>query len=198
MNVTRWTAFSIVFCFLMVGMVPNLQAQTKVGLVDVGMIFKNHPRFSATLTELRTKADQFKAESQQLQQQLMREAEGLSQYEKESDDYRDKEAMLAKKSATLEVEQRGKMRDLLKQEAELHFNTYVEISNVISGYCDQYGIELVLRFNSEEMNPKEPRTIMQQVNGGVIYYSDAADITKDIIKRVAQTRQASASGISNR
>lgn len=197
-NVTRWTAKTFVLLIFLIGMTSSLHAQTKVALVDVGLVFKSHASFSAKLVELRTQADQFKAESQQLQQQLMRKAEGLNQYEKESDEYRDQEAMLAKESATLEVEQRGKMRDLLKQEAELHFSTYIEISNLISNYCDEYGVQLVLRFNSEQMNPKDPRTIMQQVNGGVVYYSNAADITKEVIRRVAQSRQASAPGNSNR
>ena len=54
----------------------------------------------------------------------------------------------------MEVDQRAKMRDLLKREAQLHFDTYVEISNTISTFCEEYGIQLVLRFNSDEMNPK--------------------------------------------
>lgn len=198
MNVMRWTATLTIFFLTLVGLSAGVQAQTKVALVDVGLVFKSHPYFSAQLAELRSKADQFKAESQQLQQKLMRQAEGLSQYEKESDEYRDQEAMLAKETATLEVDQRAKMRDLLKEEAQLHFDTYVEISNLISQYCDEYGIQLVLRFNSEQMNPKDPRTIMQQVNGGVVYHSNAADITRNVIQRVAQSRQASTPGTSNR
>ena len=181
------------------GLAAGASAQTKVALVDIGVVFKSHSQFSSSLAELRTKAEQFKAESQQLQQQLMRKAEGLSQYEKESEMYRDQEALLAKESATMEVDQRTKMRDLLKQEAQLHFDTYVQISDVISKYCEEYGIQLVLRFNSEEMDPKQPRTIMSQVNGGVIHYSKSADITNDIVQRVAQAgRQASAPGTNNR
>lgn len=200
MNVTRWTATTVI-CHLILSFVfaCNLQAQTKVALIDIGLIFKNHPEFSNSLSQLKGQADQFKAEAQQLQQQLMRKAEGLAQYEKDSEEYRDQEALLAKESATMEVDQRTKMRDLLKQEAQVHFDTYVEISGVISQYCEEYGIQLVLRFNSEEMNPKDPKTVMQQVNGGVIHYAKSADITNEIIKRIAQAKgQASAGGTLNR
>ena len=164
----------------------NANAQTKVALVDIGLIFKNHPQFSNSLGELRSQAEAFKAESQQLQQQLLRKADQLNQYEKESVEYQDLEASLAKESASLEVDQRAKMRDLLKDEAQLHFNTYVEVSNFISEYCQEYGIQLVLRFNSEDMDRKNPQSIMQRVNGGVVFHSQTADITSLIVERIAQ------------
>jgi Skp family chaperone for outer membrane proteins len=106
---------------------------------------------------------------------------------------------LAKESATMEVDQRSKMRDLLKQEAQLHFDTYVEISDVVSQYCQEFGIQLVLRFNREEMDPNNPTSIMQRVNGGVVFHSQSADITNAVIQRIAQgRRQAANSGADNR
>ena len=200
MNVMRWTAITV-FCQLVmaVGFVSDINAQTRVALVDIGRVFKSHPEFSSELATLKSRADQFKTESQQLQQQLMQKAEVLNQFEIESDDYRDHEAKLAKESATMEVEQRNKMRNLLKREAELHFHTYIEISEAVSQYCEEYNIQLVLRFNSDEMNPKDPRSIMQQVNGGVVFHSQTADITTAIIQRVAGgKRQATTNGTTNR
>ncbi|MEM9413253.1 MAG: OmpH family outer membrane protein [Planctomycetota bacterium] len=187
----RWNAkvFSFVLVIL-AGLSVNAVGQTKVALVDIGLVFKNHPVFSTELASLRSQADGFKAESQQIQQQLLQKAEVLNQYEKESMEYRDEEARLAQESATMEVEQRAKMRDLLKKEAQLHFDTYVEISNFISQYCEEHRIQLVLRFNSEEMNAKDPRTIMQKVNGGVVFHSQSADITSDIIQRIGQRQAA--------
>lgn len=186
MNAKRRIA-SAVICLpvFLTSLISSADAQTKVALIDIGAVFKNHPQFSAQLAELKNRADQFKAESQQLQQQLMQQAEGLNLFEKESEEYRDKEAELAKESATLEVDQRAKMRELLKQEAQLHFDTYVEISNVISTYCDEYGIQLVLRFDRKEMSAKDPNSIMQKVNGGVVYRSETADITDAIIQRIS-------------
>ena len=192
MNTKRWIAKTVICkLFVLLALATAANAQTKVALVDIGLVFKNHQSFSAALAELRSQADTFKAESQQLQQQLMRKADQLNQYEKESIEFQDLEAKLAKESASLEVDQRSKMRGLLKQEALLHFETYVEVSNFISDYCQEYGIQLVLRFNGEKMDSKSPSSIMQRVNGGVVYNSQAADITKPIIQRLAQgSRQA--------
>ena len=187
MNTKRRIATTVLSTLVVLfAFAANANAQTKVALVDIGLIFKNHPQFSNSLGELRSQAEAFKAESQQLQQQLLRKADQLNQYEKESVEYQDLEASLAKESASLEVDQRAKMRDLLKDEAQLHFNTYVEVSNFISEYCQEYGIQLVLRFNSEDMDRKNPQSIMQRVNGGVVFHSQTADITSLIVERIAQ------------
>ena len=176
MKITRWIAATVVcHSIFFAGLLASSQAQTKVVLVDIGQVFKNHPQFSAGLAELKSKADRFQAEGQQLQKQLIAKAEALElEFEKESDDYRDREALLAKESATMEVDQRSKMRELLKQEALLHFDTYVEISEVVSQYCQEFGIQLVLRFNREEMDPNNPNSIMQRVNGGVVFHSQSS------------------------
>lgn len=110
----------------------------------------------------------------------------LNQWEKDSPEYREKEAELAKESATLEVSQRAKMRELLTEEARLHFDTYVEVTNFISQYCQENGYQLVLRFNSEKMDPKDPQSIMQRVNGSVIYHNTANDITNVVTQRIIQ------------
>ena len=190
-NKKRWIANVVICKFLVLFVLAGpVAAQTKVALVDIGLVFKNHPRFSAQLAQLRNQADAFKSETQQLQQKLLLKADQLNQYEKESVEYQDLEANLAKESATLEVDQRSKMRDLLKDEALLHFNTYVEVSDYVSQYCQEYGIQLVLRFNSEDMDRKQPQSIMQRVNGGVVYHSQTADITQQIIQRIAQGSQS--------
>jgi Skp family chaperone for outer membrane proteins len=196
-NFTRWIA-PVAICHLLMicGLVSSSHGQTKVALIDIGSIFKNHQNFSAQLADLKIRAEQLKGEAQQIQQKLIERAEILNgSYAKESPEYRDGEAELAKESATLEVEQRAKMRELLQEEARVHFDTYVEISRQVSQICDEFGIQLVLRFNSEEMDPKNPRTIMQRVNGGVVFYSPSADITNQVIARIAQgSRQAANAG----
>ena len=173
------------------GLTPSAQAQTRVALVDIGAIFKNHPTFSKSLAELKTQADQFQAETQKLQMDFVKKAEQLEFYEKDSQEYRELESKLARESAALEVERRGKMRDLLAREARLHYDTYREIKKFIGDYCQEQGIQLVMRYNSQPMLPDNPSTIMQKVNGNVVYYRDGKDITSIIIERIMQVRSAS-------
>lgn len=165
-------------------------AQTNVALVDIGKVFETHPHFSQQLDQLKTQADQFKASTQQLQQQFMAKAEELNQFNKNSEEYRQMEAKLAQESAEMEVEQRSKMRDLLTAEARLHFDTYNEIQQYISQYCQERGIQLVIRYDSQPMNQDDPASIMQRVNSGVIFNRPGKDITEKIIERILQVRNA--------
>ena len=192
MNVKRITiSLAISLTALVFGLTPSAQAQTRVALVDIGAIFKNHPTFSKSLAELKTQADQFKAETEKLQMDFAKRAEQLNFYEKDSPEYRELESKLARDSAALEVQQRGKMRDLLAREARLHYDTYLEVQRFIGDYCQEQGIQLVLRYSAQPMLPDNPNTIMQKVNGNVVYYRDGKDITSIIIERIMQVRSAS-------
>ena len=175
---------------LALGLISTADAQTNVGLVDISKVFKNHPQFSQQLDQLKSQADQFKVATQQLQQSFMAKAEDLNQYDKNSPDYRQMEAKLAQESAEMEVGQRSKMRDLLTAEARLHFDTYNEIQQYISQYCQERGIQLVIRYDSEPMKPNDPASIMQRVNSGVVFSRAGKDITEDVIERITQVRNA--------
>ncbi len=94
----------------------------------------------------------------------------------------------------MEVEQRNKMRTLMQREAELHFDTYTEVNDLIAQYCDQRQIQLVLRYNSQQMDPNEPATIMQRVNGSIIYYAPDKDITQQLIAQLIQMKGSASLG----
>lgn len=170
----------------------SVQAQTRVAIVDVGRIFKSHPQFTQQLEVLKKRADDFKASSIQAQQDLVQKAEGLKQFQPGSPDYQAKESQLAQESAKMEVAQRATMEELMIAEAKLHFDTYEQVNKMIETYCDSQGIQLVLRYNSEEMDPKDPASVMQRVNGSVIYYKPDTDITDLMIRQVGGVAQSAA------
>ncbi|MFK7768706.1 MAG: OmpH family outer membrane protein [Mariniblastus sp.] len=183
----RWIA--AFFVCLTITCFANLStsvAQTKVAIVDIGLIFKSHPQFAQQLGALKQEADQFKATSLEQQKALMGRAEVLKQYEPSSVDFKTAETQLAQESAALEVDQRDKMRMLMQKEAQLHFNTYAQVNELISKYCEAGGIQLVLRYNSAQMDPKNPQSVMQRVNGSVVYHNQQNDITPELIARIAQ------------
>lgn len=170
----------------------SAQAQTRVALIDIGKVFKSHSSFNQQLEALKQEADQFKAESENVRRQLMIRAEELNAYKAGSEKYRSLETELAQEAASMEVEQRNRLREMVTREAELHFATYQQVSAAIDSYCQQRGIQLILRFNSDPMDPAEPNSIMNKVNGSVVYHAAGKDITDDIIQRVRQATDAAA------
>lgn len=188
----RWIA--AFFACLAITTFANISpsfAQTRVAIVDIGLIFKSHPAFSQQLAALKQEADQFQAAALQQQQSLVQKAEILKQYTPGSVEYKSAETQLAQQSAAMEVEQRDKMRTLMQKEAQLHFNTYTQVNELVGTYCQGKGIQLVLRYNSQEMDPQVPATVMQRVNGSVIFHDQNNDITQPIIARISQLSGAS-------
>lgn len=159
----------------------SADAQTRVSVVDVGKVFKSHPTFPDQLKTLKAEAEKFKQASLQLRQQMMKKAEVLQQYEPGSEEFKRAEAEIAKESAALEVEQRDKMRKMMKHEAELHYQAYQQVKEAIGAYCDPREIQLVLRHNDVEMQKSNPQSIMRKVNGAIVFYQPNRDITAAVI-----------------
>ena len=178
-------------CVVSLGLTQPVLAQTSVALVDIGKVFKSHPVFGQQLQALKAEAEQFKAQTQQLQRSLQVEAQGLQGLDPSSAEFKAEESRLAQKSAAKEVEQRGVMRELMKREARLHFDTYTEVKNVIASYCEKTGIRMVLRYNSLSMDEADPAVIMQKVNGSIVFHTNQKDITNDIVTQIVQLKAAS-------
>lgn len=187
MMTMRWIAtFSVCQLLALLLTAASVDAQTKVALVDIGQVFKSHPSFTQELEALKSEAEQFKASSMELQQQMIKKAEVLRQYEPGSEDFKRAESALAQESAAIEVEQRNKMRVLMQREAQVHYDTYQQIQQTITEYCDDRGIQLVMRHNSLEMDADNPQTIMQKVNGSVVYYHPGQNITDAIVAALSR------------
>jgi hypothetical protein len=143
------------------------------------------------LAQLKQDADGLQTAVLQQRQALIKEQENLRLlYQPGSQEFKDKEKELALKVTQLEIDSNDKMRDLMVQEAKLHFEIYSEVSRLVDEYCNQFDIRLVLRFNSAAVQPDKPESVMQQVNGAIVYYNPNRDITAAIVQRVAQVRGA--------
>ncbi len=177
------------FCFN-----SSATAQTKVVLIDVGLIFKSHPQFSKELNALKAEADNFKASSQREGQALAAKKEKLRAFRPGSDDFKALETKLAQEQAAFSVEQNGILRELMNREAKLHYDTYQQVTTVIGEYCNSRNIQLVLRYNSEKMDPSQPGSIMEKVNGNVVYYLPQKDVTAEILQQIKQLSATANSG----
>ena len=170
----------------------SVSAQQKVAIVDIPLIFKSHVTFGQRLDGLKTEAENFKTESMNAQQRLMTTAKQLEQSDIQpgTAEFKREETALAQQAAKMEVDQKDTMRGLMQREAQLHYQTYRSVNEVIQQYCERNNIALVLKFNRAEIDPANPRTVMQKVNGNVIYHVPQNDITDQIIARVNQIAAA--------
>ncbi len=190
MNMRQRNALSgVIALSLILGASSIGLAQTNVGLIDMGLVFEGHPVFKDRLQQLKQEADSLQGTVLQQRQMLAKDGESLTLlYAPGSTEFKQKEKELALKAAQLEIDAKDKMRDLMTTEARLHFEVYTDVNRVVEEYCQQFGIRLVLRFNSNKAKADNPESIMQQVNSAVVFYRPDNDITAAVIQRVVQSQ----------
>ncbi|MGI9495075.1 MAG: OmpH family outer membrane protein [Mariniblastus sp.] len=173
----------------------STSAQQKVAIVDIPLIFKSHVNFEQQLNGLKIEAEKFKEASMAAQKTLMDKARLLEQsFQPGTPDFKREETALAQQAAKMEVDQKDTMRELMRREAQLHYQTYLTVTGVIEQYCELNQIRLVLKFDRGEIDSTNPRSVMQKVNGNVIYYLPQNDITDIVIARVNQIAVGQNSG----
>ena len=172
--------------------VENGAANQRVALVDVALVFKNHTRFNQTLEGMKKDAEMFQTMMRTEQEKLAAEAERLKQIDPNSAEFRTKETDISKKLAALQVTQSQKGREIAEGEAQLYFNTYVEVTQQIANYADQNGIGLVLRYNSEPIDDANRQAVIEGVNREIVFQA-GRDITEQVIAMV-NSPQAAARG----
>jgi Skp family chaperone for outer membrane proteins len=174
---------AIVLCgWMIVSPVTSLVAQQSVCVVDVAEIFRNHAGFNQQIENLKQQAEQYKFELQRQGEQLQLRSERLKDFQIGSPEYKALETELAQASANLEVDRRSKTRDFVQTEAQLHFDTYVQVTQLIAQLCEQRGYRMALRFDGSSTDSANPESIMQRVNEYVIFHQPGIDITAEIIR----------------
>lgn len=167
-----------------------------VAVLDVAKVFKENRDFESKMQSIKSTADQLKASIKQKQDAIKQEAGGLQQYEVGSPERNQMEAELVQKQAKLRTEAHQAEVDLLSKEARVYYETYQQMQSILSSLSTEYGISLVLRFDSEEVDANNRGEVIKGVNRAVVY-QQGLDLTKLVIEKMS-TNVASAGGGTQR
>lgn len=154
-----------------------------VAVIDIGYIFKNHERFKNSLETIKKDFEDFEKYVRDQQQQLAAKAEELKAKPAGSPEYRQLEEQIADTTTKLRLEVGRKQKDRVDQEAKVYFNAYKEIEWYVQRFADRYQIDLVVRFNSEDMDPNKPDSVLQGINKFIVY-NRGLDISNQILNEL--------------
>jgi Skp family chaperone for outer membrane proteins len=174
----------------------SLHAQEgKTGLVailDVAKVFKENTVFDGKMAAIKTEADRLKAQITQEQETIKNRAQGLTKYEIGSAERNNLEAELEQQQTGLRTKARQLETALLNREALVYYETYEQMQTIVGSLANQYGISLVLRFDSEKIDPNNRADVIKGVNRAVVYHRQL-DLTKAVTDAMnARTAQATA------
>lgn len=155
-----------------------------VAVLDVAEVFKANQSFEQKMAAIKSEADSLKAQIQQEQEAIRGRAQQISQYEVGSDNRNQMEAKIEQEQAALRTKARQAETDLLNREAQIYYTSYREMQEVVASLAEQYGISLVLRFDSGEIDPTNRGEVIKGVNRAVVYHK-RLDLTKMVIKQIS-------------
>jgi len=151
---------------------PAAPRGTNVAVVDVGFIFKNATRFKQSMDDIKNDDERFKQEVLAKQEAMQAAVQNLQKMQKGGTDYKILEEQIAGDQTKLRLDMARKQKERIEQEAKVYFNAYRELEDHINKFATTYGIDLVLRFNAEEMDPSQPESVLNGINRFVVYQRD--------------------------
>jgi Skp family chaperone for outer membrane proteins len=159
------------------------RSSPSIAVIDIGHLFKNYTLFSKAMEDIKADFEQFEKEARERQDQIRKMAENLKATPAGSPEYRNLEEQIAAATTQLRLDMGRKQKERVEEEAKIYFNAYRRVEWEVQKFADRFGIDLVVRFNSEQMDPSKPESVLQGINRFVVYHR-SLNITDQILKNL--------------
>lgn len=162
------------------------QQQGGIAIIDMSYIFKEHRGFKAMTATMKTEVEAAEADLKARKNDIQNRAKQLDgeEIKKGSPDYKALEEELTKAQADLQADVALKKKEFLDKESKIYYKVYNEVLDAVKKVAHSNGIDLVLRFNGDTVDPNDPQGILKELNKTVVFYNEAIDITPIILKEV--------------
>jgi Skp family chaperone for outer membrane proteins len=162
---------------------PPPASGTSVAVLDINEVFEKNIRFKAAMDEIRDDIKAYETSVVEKRKQATAMNEKLAEYQPGSQEYKALETQLAQMAADMQVDMAMKKREFMEREAKLYYSAYMDTLQQVGDFASRYNISLVLRFNGEEIDPKERSSVLQGVNRAVVYQRNL-NITDQIVQEL--------------
>jgi Skp family chaperone for outer membrane proteins len=163
------------------------QEATKVALVDVGYVIKNHPSLNAEMERLNAEVKTAQEQIEQRRTSLLAESEKVAAaagaFDTSHPDFKAKQEQLLNQESKLRVDFLGQEKEFAEKRAAVMAKSYQDVSTAINRVAAHYSFDLILRFSKEqnEMNPKNPQSVSFGVQKDVLYQAPGLDVTEHVL-----------------
>jgi len=162
------------------GAVPAASS-TRIALLDVSAIFKEHVRFKGWMADMKKDVEEAEKRVMAKRNEINRMIENLQQYNKGTPNYKSLEEQITQQQATMAVDIKRQKEEFLQREARIYYNVYQEIWEATNYICRQRGYDMVLRFSGEQVDPNQPESVLTGINRPVVWYNPGMDITPYVL-----------------
>lgn len=159
----------------------------RIAVVDVAYIFKNHPGIKAQVSKVENDLKSYDAELTAKREALKQAAAQLKTLKVGTAAYTAQEEQVASMESKLRLDMQRKRQELADMEARIYFENYQRIAAGVKFLAQHYKINLVLRYNSEDMDMEKGDSVIRGVMKNIVYHDDSLDMTKGVMQYLDQT-----------
>lgn len=154
----------------------------KIGLIDMGHVFKNYEKFKDQTAKLQREAEAAEAKAQKMIEDGRAGQLQLQQLQPDSAEFTRVQDDLIKLKTELETFKQIEQQKIARQQAEVYKQIYSEVQTVVDQYATHFNFTLVMRFNRAEVaEAGNPNAVLQNMNRQVVYHMPKSDITDAIL-----------------
>ena len=154
----------------------------RLAVVDVAYIFKNNNGIKSQVKQVEQNLKTFDAELQAKRGELKNAAEKLKTFEVGSSAYTSQEEKVASMESKLRLDMARKRKELADREAKIYYDNYQHIAAGVKILAQHYKINLVLRYNSEDMDLQKGESVIRGVMKNIVYHDEALDMTPGVMQ----------------
>jgi outer membrane protein len=118
---------------------------------------------------------------------ILQAEKARDEFAKGTQDYRLRDEEVTRAKAELAVKVQSQRNDFLQREAQIYNTVYQEILQATDYFCRQNNIDMVLRFNADQVDPNRPDTVLAFINRPVVWYQQYLNITPNILNDLNRT-----------
>ncbi len=159
----------------------------RVAVIDVAYIFKNHPSIKAEVDKVEADLKAYDQELTGKRDELKNAATELKTFKPGSPEYTAAEEKVAGMESKLRLEMARKRKEITDAEAKIYFDNYQRIATGVKYLANHYKINMVLRYNSEEMDLEQGESVIRGVMKSIVYHDEALDMTKGVMQYLDST-----------
>lgn len=165
---------------------------TRVGVIDIGYIFDNHPTMKARMEAIDAEIKRAEDEINTRREAMMKEVESLRQYNENSPDFKKKEEALANEESKLKLDFVRREKQFQTDKAKVVYETYKQVEEMTKAVAAANQFALIMRYSRVEMDPAKPQTVQGGINKDVVYFDKNSDLTDFVLGQIKQMTPAAA------
>lgn len=169
------------------GQQPPQASGARIAVLDVGKIFKNHPRLKSLMEELKADVQRAEGQLQKEREEITKLEQKLQQYNKGTQAYNEISEEITKRQADLTVKFQIQKKQFQQRESQILHAVNQEILKAVEYFCKQYSIDMVMQYSGEPVDPDRPESVMRNIYKQMVWYAPDLDITDQILRELNRT-----------